>query len=270
MLLTWLLSACSMPTAQPAEAPEQFTQPPSSTPTPTETIQWFPPSATPTPRPTRTAIPTTDWRPGVGAAILIDDFSSQESWQSGQRESGNIAFGSQQLNLAVSAARGYLYSLRSEPSLGDFYLEITASPNLCRGEDTYGLILRASDAFSYYRYAVNCSGMVRLEQVRAGSASVLYDWVLSGQVPIGAPARVRLGVWAYGDELRLFVGDVYQLSATRLGMLEGNIGVFARSEGSSALSVSFSDLVVYTLAAAPPTATPTTATSPTAATLPTR
>jgi hypothetical protein len=261
--ITWLVSACAMPTVLPAETLDLSTRTPSASPSPTETIQWFPPTNTPVPLVTRTVAPTANLRPGVNTAILQEDFSSQETGSSGQSESGNIAFGKQQLSLAVSLPKGYLSSFRSEPVLSDFYLEIAAAPNLCRASDSYGLILRAVDAYSFYRFVLNCNGMTRFEQVKNGRLSVLQDWTLSGQVPVGAPARVKLGVWAYGDEMRLFVGDVYQFSVLKLTVLEGRLGVFARSEGANALTVSYSDLTVYSLLAVPPTVAPTTALSAT-------
>ena len=99
--------------------------------------------------------------------------------------------------------------------------------------------------------------MIRLEWVRNERANLSHDWQASGQVPIGAPAVLRLGVWAYGDEMRFFIGDHLQFTARELTLHGGQFGVFARSEGVTALTVSFSELTVYGLGVVDPTITPT-------------
>ncbi len=245
-----------MPT-EPVETLDFSTKTSSVTPEPTETIQWFPPTKTPQPLVTRTIKPTADLRPGIGSILLEDDFSNADDWQTFQSETGSAAVGNQQLSLVVSTPKGALSSLRSMPVPDDFYLEITASANLCRETDAYGLILRAADQQTYYRFVISCNGMTRFEQVRNGSLSLLTDWTPSGQIPIGVPARLRLGVWAYGDEVRLFIGDVHQFSMPNLLFSGGQIGVFARSDGNNAVSISFSNLVVSSLGEVPPTQTPT-------------
>ena len=75
----------------------------------------------------------------------------------------------------------------------------------------------------------------------------LQDWTPSGQVPIGAPFELRLGVWANDKEIRLFVNDVYQFTITDPALKVGSVGVFVRATGSNAVTVNFRDLVIYSL-----------------------
>lgn len=250
----FLLSSCAVPVMEeePLVLPTGTS---TDTPTVTMTIQWFPATSTPTPRPTRTLQSTLDLRPGVVSVLLEDDFNDPAVWALSQSQEGNVALANQRLSLAVSSPGGSLSSLREAPILEDFYIEISASPNLCRELDSYGLILRAGEE-AQYRYAVSCGGMLRFEEVSGRRVNVLQEWTPSGQVPMGAPSRLRLGVWAYGDEMRFFVGDTYQFSVQRLAHLQGQIGVFARSEGATAVTVSFSDLLIYSLGRVPPTLAP--------------
>jgi hypothetical protein len=247
LLIAVALTACVA--VQPTEIIVAFTSPtPSQTPSPTETIIWFPATATPTPLATSIPVePTPEMHPNIGTLLLEDSFSDEVSWHTERNINGSVAYGVGELSLAISKAEGQLMSLRNGPVLDDFYLEITASPSLCRQQDAYGLILRASGEQVYYRFVITCGAQVRLERVSGGHYTVLQDWLSSGQVPLGSPISIRLGVWALGNEMRFFVNDVYQFGYVNVPELSGQIGVFARSGGESALTVSFSDLKVFSL-----------------------
>jgi hypothetical protein len=241
-LVANLFSACI-----PAETPLpilEYTPTPSLSPNPTATVEWFPATSTPTLMPTQAVTPTPDFRPNLGEVLLSDDFSDPDSWILGQTSSGNIALGINELTIAIAEPKAYDYSVRQEPILGDFYLEITTSPTLCRGEDQYGLLLRMSSPGDFYRYALSCDGRVRLDRIVQGTASSPQPWTTSNAVPPGAPITSRLGVWVLGNEMRFFVNDQYQFTVNDPLLTTGNLGVFARSAGETAVTVNFSDLVV--------------------------
>ena len=227
--------------------PEYFfeaTATPTQTSTPTATIVWFPPTSTPTLFPTPVITPTQDYRPNLGETLLVDDFSSPDSWLLGKTSSGSAALGKNELTIAISEPGAYEYSVRQTPVLGDFYAEITASPTLCRGQDEYGLLIRMASSGDFYRYSLSCNGMVRLDRVIGGTASSPQPWTLSGSVPPGAPSSSRLAVWAVGREMRFFVNDLYQFTVSDPLLPGGNLGVFARSGGEMDVTVSFTDLIV--------------------------
>ena len=237
-----LLTACI-----PAETPLpvlEFTPTASLPPTQTATVEWFPATSTPTLVLTQAVTPTPDFRPNLGEVVLSDDFSDPNTWILGPTSSGNIALGINELTIAIAEPKAYDYSIRQEPILGDFYLEITTSPTLCRGEDQYGLLLRMSSPGDFYRYALSCDGRVRLDRIVQGTASSPQPWTTSSAVPPGAPITSRLGVWVLGDEMRFFVNDQYQFTVNDPLLTSGNLGVFARSAGETAVTVNFSDLVV--------------------------
>ena len=237
-----ILSACT-----PAETPlpiQEDTLTPSLQPTLTSTVEWFPATSTPTLMPTQAVTSTPDFRPNLGEVLLTDDFSEPNSWILGQTSSGIIALGINELTIAIAEPKAYDYSVRQDPIIGDFYLEITTSPTLCRGEDQYGLLLRMSSPGDFYRYALSCDGRVRLDRIVQGTASSPQPWTSSGAVPPGAPITARLGVWVLGDEMRFFVNDQYQFTVNDPLLTSGNLGLFARSAGETAVTVNFSDLVV--------------------------
>ena len=139
----------------------------------------------------------------------------------------------------------------------DSYLEITASAALCRGDDQYGLLLRAGSGFNNYRLLANCAGQLRMERLRGGEIALMQDWTSSGELPKGGLLPVRIGIWSLGSEQRIFVNDVYQFSVRDPVYADGQVGVFARSAADTPLTVSFSDLTVHSLnPAAIPTPTP--------------
>jgi hypothetical protein len=205
---------------------------------------WFPPTATPTPFPTIEVTPTPDYRPNLGEAILTDDFSTGDDWILGRTSAGGAAIGKNELTIALSEPGAYVASLRETPVLQDFYLEITASPSLCRDLDEYGLLLRASSLRDFYRFSLSCNGQVRLDRLVGGAASSPQPWVLSVAVPPGAPSISRLAVWVKGKEMRFFVNEEYQFTVSDPMLPEGTIGVFARSAGDNAVTINYSELVI--------------------------
>ncbi|HEY2980753.1 MAG TPA: hypothetical protein VGJ22_06200 [Anaerolineales bacterium] len=237
--MTWMLAACSSLDASRITATPGL---PSETPPPSATIVWFPPSATPSPRPTEGQLATPEMHPGIGPIVLTDDFSDDVFWDPAVSDLGSVAVERDRLTIAVQPGV-HLLRFRNDVILNDFYAEITARPSLCRGSDDYGLLVRGSPV-AYYRFALSCNGQVRAERISVDTRRPLQESILSGDVPPGAPGEVRIGVWASGTEMRLFLNGRFQFSVTDANYLSGGVGVFARSNGDTPVTVTFSDLVV--------------------------
>lgn len=214
---------------------------PTETALPTPTIIWFPPSVTPSPQVLLTRPPTPEMKPDVGEIIFSDDFSRAALWDVAVSDLGSASITQKRLNLAAQS-KVYLVSIRHETTLGDFYAEITAVPNLCRDEDSYGILIRANAA-AYYRFGLSCNGTVNAERISGKSRQTLQEALPSGDVPFGA-GEVRIGVWVVGAEMRLFLNGRYQFSVENSTYPTGSIGVFVNSAGNSPVVVSFSDLSV--------------------------
>lgn len=240
------LAAC-LPIATPPPVPTDTPVPPTATVTPTTTPVWFPPTSTPTPiiAATVPVSPTEDVSPQYGALILTDDFEEGDAWTLGRTNAGGAALSKSELTLAISQKRGYVSSVRSQPILTDFYVEITASPSICRDDDVYGLLLRTSTSEDAYRFGLTCSGQVLLDRVINGNASHLIAPVYSGDVPPGAPSMSRLAVWALERELRFYVNGQFQFRVRDTYLKSGSLGIFAQAAGEDAVTVNFSELEVY-------------------------
>jgi len=225
------------------------------TPSPSPTIVWFPPSATLPPQALTTQMPTPEQNPGIGAVSLSDDFSSPNLWDVAASDEGSAAVSENQLTLAAGPGV-YIISLRKGLILNDFYAELTARPSLCRDQDEYGLLVRASAA-AYYRLALICNGTLRLDRVTSHSHQILQPAIPSGDVPNGAPGEVRMGVWAVGSDLRFFLNGHYQFSVNDKNYPSGTLGVFAHSLADTPVAITFSDLTIYDVNYQAPTKTPT-------------
>ena len=239
-----LLAAC-LPSSEPLPPlPTATPLPPTVTPTPTTV--WFPPTATFTPLPTSPHVsPTVDLRVERGALILTDDFQDAESWELGELPAGIIALGKTELTIAIHQPGGYLSSMRRTTALKDYYVEVMASPSLCRGEDEYGLLLRVTNSNDFYRFSLNCQGQVRLDRYLHGEAATLKAPAYNGAVPPGAPSSSRLGVLLRGKTMQFFVNDQQVFTASDPSLLTGSLGFFARSNGDNAVTVNFSDLQIF-------------------------
>lgn len=245
LLLSTSLAGCQLTDNPPAPLPTDTPQPP--TQTPTSTTVWFPPTATFTPLPTSTLpiTPTVSISAVYGELLLADNFEDPKQWATGRTGSGSIGVQNNELTLAISRPNGYLSSLRAGTKLGNFYAEITVSPTLCREGDEYGLLLRVSPGEDFYRLSLTCDGQIRLDKYYQGKASSPRALTPSGAVPRGAPSQTRLGVLADGKNLSFYINGEYQFTVRDPSLLAGGLGVFARANGDSAVTVNFSELAVY-------------------------
>ena len=223
-------------------------------PPPTQTIVWFPPSATSTLQtfPTYTATP--EMSPGIGPVTLTDDFADDSPWDTAVSDQGSAILSRSRLTLAVQPGI-QLASLRRDSTFGNFYAEITAHTSLCRAQDKYGILVRSVGS-SFYRVVLSCNGFIHVERIKNGTKLIIYEAVPSGDAPLGAPGEVRIGIWAVGGEMRLFLNGRFQFSITDKSFPNGALGVFVRSMGDTPVTVSFSDLTVYDVEYVFPTRTP--------------
>jgi len=240
LFLLTINSACSP--ASPSSTPEK-TIIPTVIQTPTEI--WFPATATSSPIPEVIPSTTPDFHPGVGKKIIDEDFQNSDHWITGSTGQGTIAITNNEISLAITQPRGYLASFRDGPIFNDFYAEIMAAPSLCAGTDEYGLLIRYNSPVDFYRFSLSCDGRTRLDKLSGGTASSPQPWLVSASIPSAAPSFSKIGVWVLGKEMRFFINDEYQFTVNDPTIPAGLIGVFTRSGGENAVTVSFSDLVVY-------------------------
>lgn len=223
----------------------------STEPSMTPTTVWFPPTDTPMPTDIPATItPTVEQRPGIGRIIFEDVFNKPALWLLGRFDGGSIALGLNEITLATSSPKAVLVTFRQEPTLSDFYAEVSISPNLCTGQDAYGLAYRAGNFTDYYAFLLSCNGQVQVERDKRSERIPLQEWSpVVGPVTSDIGGVIRLGVWAQGREMRFFVNGNYQFSVDDPSFPRGLIGLMVRSAGDSAMTANFSNLVVYEIGA---------------------
>ncbi len=234
----------------PAEATITPTLTATQTETPTPTVDWFPATATPTqvPLPSPTPQPTLeDLRTGLVDLIVEDDFTDQSLWETRQSSVGNIAFGNQNLSLAIASASTSLTSLSQHTLPEDFYMEITIQPTLCQPTDQSGLLFLYLSAGDYHRLLIDCAGQVRLELIQGGQSYVLQNWETARLAQPGPLGANRLGLWVSNGQLQLYINDVLQFNRSITANRSGGLGVFARTVDGSTMTVRFSDLQVFSI-----------------------
>lgn len=188
---------------------------------------------------------TPDLSPIYGEEFFREDFSDPQTWTQGRYPQGIVAPGVNELSLAVNQERGYVSSLLQGVTLEDFYLEITASPSICRGNDEYGLLIRLQSSQDFFRFGLTCDGQARLDRLLGGVASAPQPPTFSGAVPPGAPSISRLGVWALGREMRFYANGQFLFSIRDSSILSGSLGLYVRAAATDAITVNFSDLAIY-------------------------
>jgi len=245
-----LLGACLPLNATPATEPP----PPSETPLPSPTIDWFPASATPTLKALPTYTATPEMNPGIGSVLFTDTFSDKTLWDTVDSDQASAIIKDNHLTLAIESGVS-IASLRRDVTLKNFYAEITARIGLCRADDNYGLLIRATGG-SFYRFVISCNGLIQVERVKSSVRLILHNPDASGDAPLGAPGEVRIGIWANGSEMRFFLNGRFQFSIIEKTFPSGAFGVFAQSKGNTPVTITFSDLKVYDVEYVPPTNTP--------------
>ena len=243
-LLTLVLVGCLRLEETPVVETPQATTTPLPVPTSTPTVIWFPPTETPQVTPTMELAPTPEIMVELGDVIYQDQFDSTEGWTLPQTDRGQINIGNGEINIIINETGSYLTGTREKPDLEDFYAEITANPVLCSPEDEYGFLFSVYGNTQYYRFALSCSGEVRLDKLSASGTNNLYPWTRCASVPAGAPSVTKLGVLVLGDEIHTYINGNSLFSITGQQNTYGSFGVYARTAGDTAMTVSFSDLIV--------------------------
>ncbi len=194
--------------------------------------------------PTQEITPTPGVMAELGEVIFRDPLTSPGDWTLPNSGRGQVNISGGEINIIINQPGTILSATLEKPDLGDFYAEITASPVLCSSRDEYGFLFRVYGGDQYYRFALSCSGEIRLDRFSGEGSAVLYPWTRSASVPVGAPSVSKLAVLALDDQIYLYINGYPQFSIDNQPISVGSFGVYARSVGDTALTVSFSDLLV--------------------------
>ncbi len=209
------------------------------------------PTATPTLEPA--VSPTPPLPPQVLDLVLGDDFSTNErGWALGAAHAGTIALSDGQLVFALSTQTSSLAALLPSPVPADGYVAVTALTLLCDApKNEFGLVLRA-ERDRQYRIGFACDGSVRFERYLGPGLEGASAWQPTPSMLPGAPAENRIAVVFRGSQFTAYANGTAVLSYTEPLIEAGQVGLFARTERSTLLTVAFDSLEVRALAASSP------------------
>lgn len=208
---------------------------------------WFPATATPAPSPQPSPAGNTILPPTKGQLILDGVFATPESWLGSNGEAGYAHIQQSSLTMALPGGAGRAQSLSVYKLPDEFYLEVNIETGMCSSGDRYGILFWEGSTAGNYRLWINCEGQMRLERELPERVDLYRDWQVARKFQAGSPAINRIGIWARKGEVLFFVNDCWQFSQAVNADLRGGLGILAQTGGDYALTVSFSELRVYSV-----------------------
>jgi len=210
LLLMLLVTACGQ--AETAEPEGVAVQQAAATTAPTETVPptdtpMPPPTSTPTPAVTPTSTPEADPRQELGNPVWGAIFEDgTQTWFQYDHSNGKAEVRDNKLVLTSYKANGFDNWSMSYHQMTDFYLELrfTTGPE-CSGKDRFGILFRAPDSTQGYLYNVACDGSYQVRIWDGEAFTQIIGWTVDGHIVPGPEVEHRLGVWAEGDQYKLYV-----------------------------------------------------------------
>jgi hypothetical protein len=182
----------------------------------------------------------------AAAPIFSDRFRRDEGvWLTGQFDNMSATVRSGGLHLEVTAPQLVGWS-SADFDANDFLLEVDASIDDPDLPGQVGVFFRKVDDGNYYYFAIEQGGNFGLWKKADNAWSTLIDWTPSAE--IAGDAVNRLGVWAEGDTIALFVNDQPLAQVTDDAFASGVIAVAAGTFDEPELTAVFDDVEVWGLA----------------------
>ena len=178
----------------------------SATLTPSATAQA---SATPQPTATTTSSPE-DPRILLGEPDFTDTLDSGRSFGLESKAYDDdytyIRVENGALVLTSRYATGFRGWRTGGVKLGNAYLEARVNIGECSGSDNYGLVFRSPDFMKGYWFQLTCEGNWDLGYWNGDEYSSLASGTnASGALLTGSNKTNRLGVWASGSQIKLYI-----------------------------------------------------------------
>ncbi|MGD8732234.1 MAG: SdrD B-like domain-containing protein, partial [Anaerolineales bacterium] len=206
-----------LPPYQPAESPLPPTQtvvPQTDTPTFTTT-----PGATPTPTLTPTEEVTTtptlnaeDPRSTLKNPTWVDNFQDASDWALYTDTHASFEIGSDGLDMTAYNPDFFNSWVLSWRRAEDLYLEATGTFGQCGGRDAYGLMVRSTggdNGYIGYLFGISCDGRYSLRSWDGDSMGMIVGWTPDESINAGPEATNRVGIWADGNQLSLYVNGEF-------------------------------------------------------------
>ncbi len=198
---------------------------------------------------TPTATPEADPRDKLGSSVWGAVFEDDtETWYQFDNDQASSEVCEGKLVLTSKKSNSFDSWTMSYPEMDDFYLEVVFSQGEdCQGKDRYGILFRAPDNTQGYLYNVACDGSFQLRIWDGEQFSDLINWTVDPHIAKGVDVTQRLGVWAEGDQLILYVNG-FQVGELRDSTFSnGTFGVNIAAAETVGFSVDVIEAKVWDL-----------------------
>jgi hypothetical protein len=191
-----------------------------------------------------------DPRAGLGTPAFQDKFSSGSNWPLYEDEHASFVVDENELIMTAFNADYWNSWMLTAPTISNFYLEMEATIGTCSGLDAYGLMARSQlseDGTSGYLFGVSCDGRYSLRFWDGLEFTKLVNWTIQGDLVYGSDQTQRIGLWAEGGVLKLYVNGKLITQVNDSTLASGRIGVFVSSAATPDLEVHVKEVSYWNL-----------------------
>lgn len=146
----------------------------------------------------------------LGTPDWTDSFSSAASWFLVDNDIARFSVNEGKLRMrAKVSGQPEQWGIANRPAMDDYYLEgVFTTGSACAGLDRYGMLIRAPNPNAGYVFNISCNGQFRIYEWDGSKYNELKGWTTSTAIKTGPEQTNRVGVWAEGDTLKLYVNDI--------------------------------------------------------------
>lgn len=188
---------------------------------------------------------TPDWHDGFD--------SNLHYWYLAADNSIELAIDDGYLTMTAFQPGGDNWRVAELRELGDFYLEAKVSfGDECSGKDSFGFLVRAPDPDggnidSGYAFAFACDGEFRYYLMQDGEYVGLSNWKSASSLNAGAGQTNQVGVWAEGDQFRVYINGVRVAEFNDSTYSRGLFGLLVRSADTDNFQALVDEISYWTL-----------------------
>ncbi len=183
----------------------------------------------------------------LGDPSFKDTLAGTNNWYLLDTANTRFSAGEKSIILTTSSpGQNDEWGISNVPPIKDFYLEFlfeTTEP--CSGLDRYGMIFRAPDPNQGYVFGFSCDGRYKLYKWDGKSYQAIQEWKNSPHIKSGAGQTNRLGVYAVGNNLKLYANGQFLSEYTDDSFSEGRFGVFIGADETENFQVNLDEVAYW-------------------------
>jgi hypothetical protein len=182
----------------------------------------------------------------LGPADWTDNFDSGANWFGLNTDEVSFVFDDGMLRMRAKVAdAGDFWGLSNRPDLENFFIQaVFETGDACSGLDRYGLLVRSPEPNAGYVFNVSCNGQFRIYEWDGENYNQLHGWTASTAIETGPNAENKVGVWADGNDIKLYINDILVAELDVDIYDEGQFGLLVGSVNTAPFDV-YVDTISY-------------------------